>query len=200
MSDSILVSGSPVPEDRSHTKIKPNGQQQDYVVLTPEERAKGFVKPLRDSYIHAGPTQPAKLRELTEQEQQDHGGHGYVKYEEYGPERDPVVGKFWTQAELDRVAKRCGCVTTMSRSIAETYARDPNFYSGTFCVGCSAHFDLSEFTWEPDGEPMDPELQDAWQVVNTAKKAKEAEERRQRRMAELRRELAELEAKEPRAP
>ena len=28
-----------------HRKLKPNGQQQDYVVLAEEERAKGFVRP-----------------------------------------------------------------------------------------------------------------------------------------------------------
>src|SRR5438067_11769330 len=51
-----LVSGAPVPKDRSHTKLKDNGQQQDYVVLTPEERAKGFVRPVRGSYRHVGPS------------------------------------------------------------------------------------------------------------------------------------------------
>jgi hypothetical protein len=54
MSDRQLVSGKPVPEDRSHTKLKENGQQEDYVVLTPEERAKGFVRPIRKTYIHVG--------------------------------------------------------------------------------------------------------------------------------------------------
>ena len=49
----------------------------------------------------------------------------------------------------------CGRVTTMSRSIAETYARDPYFYSGMFCSTCRAHFPIGEdgeFTWyEMDG-------------------------------------------------
>src|SRR4051794_38768142 len=49
-----LVSGAPVPEDRSHTELKSNGQQKDYVVLTPEERAKGFVRPVRQKYQHVG--------------------------------------------------------------------------------------------------------------------------------------------------
>src|SRR5262245_18692680 len=53
-----LVSGAPVPEDCSHTSLKENGQQQDYVVLTPEERAKGFVRPVRRSYRHVGPSGP----------------------------------------------------------------------------------------------------------------------------------------------
>lgn len=47
-----LVSGDPVPEDESHKELKSNGQQQDHVVLTPEERAKGFVRPCRDKYLH----------------------------------------------------------------------------------------------------------------------------------------------------
>lgn len=46
---------------------------------------------------------------------------------------------------------KCGTVTTMGLALAETYARDPKFYSGTFCCGCSTHFPVAEFTWEPDG-------------------------------------------------
>lgn len=41
----------------------------------------------------------------------------------------------------------------MGQSIAETYARDPYFYSGTFCCGCGEHFPVGEngeFVW--DGE------------------------------------------------
>ena len=91
-----LTDGSHVPEDRSHTKLKENGQQEGYVVLCPEERAKGFVRPYRDTYIH----------------------------------------------------KVCGCATTMGKSIAETYARNPKFYSGTFCVGCNGHFPLEQFVWD----------------------------------------------------
>lgn len=49
----------------------------------------------------------------------------------------------------------CGSVTTMGRKIAETYARNPWFYGGTFCVTCSMHRPLSEFRWL-DGEPMSP--------------------------------------------
>jgi len=49
----------------------------------------------------------------------------------------------------------CGKITTMSREIAATYARDPFFYSGTFCTTCGAHFPVGEdgeFTWyEMDG-------------------------------------------------
>lgn len=88
-----LSGGGPVTDD--HRELKDNGQQKGYVVLTPEERAKGFVRPVRRSYVH----------------------------------------------------KPCGVQTTMSQDIAETYARDPYFYSGTFCVGCRAHFPLDQFYW-----------------------------------------------------
>jgi len=98
----VLVSGAPVPKDRSHVELKPNGQQRDYVVLCDAERAKGFVRPVRRSYRHL----------------------------------------------------KCGTVTTMSQYIAETYARDPCFYSGTFCCGCGTHLPVGadgEFVWVDDG-------------------------------------------------
>jgi hypothetical protein len=50
---------------------------------------------------------------------------------------------------------KCGAITTMSRDIAATYARDPGFYDGTFCSTCRSHFPVGEkgqFTWyEMDG-------------------------------------------------
>lgn len=103
MSKQILTSGEAVPEDRSHTEIDPaTGMQKDYVVLSDEERAKGFIRPVRESYEH-----------LT-----------------------------------------CGAVTTMGRKIAETYARDPKFYSGTFCVACKDHSPLDQFVWKNTKEKM----------------------------------------------
>ena len=96
------VAGAPQP-------INPaTGQHGDYWVLSAEERAKGYVKPLRDSYRH----------------------------------------------------DTCGATTTMGGAIASTYARDPHFYTSTFCVRCRGHFPLAEFTWL-DGrgdanECMDP--------------------------------------------
>ncbi len=50
----VLTDGSPVPEDYSHTQDRGDGQQNGYIVLTAEERAKGFVRPVRRSYIHVG--------------------------------------------------------------------------------------------------------------------------------------------------
>jgi hypothetical protein len=33
-------------------KIRPDGQQEKYLVLSEEERARGFVRPYRDAYRH----------------------------------------------------------------------------------------------------------------------------------------------------
>lgn len=75
------------------------GQQKDYVVLCPDERAKGFVRPYREQYFH------------------------------------PF----------------CGAITKIySTAIAETYARDPSFYTSTFCVRCQVHLPVGEFTWVTD--------------------------------------------------
>ena len=45
----------------------------------------------------------------------------------------------------------CGTLTTMGVALAETYARDPFFYSGTFCCGCRKHYpvgDDGDFVWD----------------------------------------------------
>ena len=90
-----LSDGSPITPD--HREIDPTtGQQKGYIVLLAEERAKGFVRPLRYVYKH-----------LT-----------------------------------------CGTTTRMGPPIAETYARDPSFYTGTFCVRCRDHFPLDQFVWD----------------------------------------------------
>lgn len=48
----------------------------------------------------------------------------------------------------------CGTRTTMSKLIAETYARDPFFYSGTFCCSCRKHFPLDQFVWDGTTEQV----------------------------------------------
>ena len=88
-----------------HRRLKDNGQQEGYVVLAKEERARGFVRPVRRSYVHT----------------------------------------------------KCGTLTTMGQSLAETYARDPHFYSGTFCCGCGSHFPVGadgEFVWADSTEKV----------------------------------------------
>lgn len=49
---------------------------------------------------------------------------------------------------------KCGAVTTMARSLSETYARDPLFYDATLCVTCNKHYPVSEFVWTADGEAV----------------------------------------------
>ena len=99
-----LVDGSPVTED--HREINPEtGMQKAYVVLSEEERSKGFIRPVRNTYIHL----------------------------------------------------KCGGVTTMHKALAETYARDPFFYSGTFCAVCKSHFPVGpdgEFVWDGTDEKV----------------------------------------------
>ncbi len=51
----------------------------------------------------------------------------------------------------------CGTVTTMGRSLSETYARQPDFYTGTFCCCCGSHFPVGEngeFVWTADGQKV----------------------------------------------
>lgn len=86
------------PDGAEHRETGPDGMQKDYIILSDGERTKGFVRPVRRSYVHA----------------------------------------------------KCGSVTSMGLKLAETYARDPAFYSGTFCATCRAHFPVGaegEFTW-----------------------------------------------------
>lgn len=148
-------------DDRSQLDetLLPNGQQRSYLVLSEAERAKGFVRPVRLSYRHvgiAGPQHP--LRDLTDHEREFFAGEGYVKAEEWRTDDpddcDGTRCRFWTQAELDNIGKGCGAVTTMGVALAETYARQPGFYSGTFCCGCGVHLPVGEegeFVWEPYG-------------------------------------------------
>lgn len=104
MTKTTLTDGSPVTDD--HRDIDPaTGMQKAYVVLSEEERAKGFVRPVRRSYVHS----------------------------------------------------KCGVLTTMGQALAETYAREPAFYSGTFCAGCGAHFPVGadgEFVWDGTDEKV----------------------------------------------
>lgn len=92
------------PNDPELEIIDPeNNMQMSYLVLSDEERAKGFVRPVRKKYVHA--------KEL--------GG--------------------------------CGAVTEMGLAIAETYARNPAYYGGTYCARCQDHFPVGErgqFVWD----------------------------------------------------
>jgi hypothetical protein len=135
---------------------EPMEQHESYLVLSEEERAKGFVRPVRRTYVHTGIRGPRyELRELTPEEHERYDQYGYVRYEEYPLDEEPATGRFWTQAQLDKVGKGCGAATTMGQELAETYARRPGFYGATYCVGCRMHLAVGvngEFTWDGSEE------------------------------------------------
>lgn len=139
--------------------IGPDGQQGSYLVLSEEERAKGFIRPVRRAYKHVGTRGPKHpLRDLNAEEiarGYAKPNIGYVKFEAFDGECGSVTGRFWTQAQLDKVGKGCGAVTTMGQALAETYARDPRFYGGTFCSRCAVHLPVGhdgEFVWDGTDE------------------------------------------------
>lgn len=144
------------PDDPRLRVTESSGQHQVYLVLSDEERAQGFVRPVRRSYRHVGIPGPSNpLRELTEDEHTRYDQYHYVRFEAYPEAESPVVGRYWTQEQLDAVGKGCGVVTTMGQAIAETYARDPRFYGATFCVGCGKHLPVGaqgEFVWDDSDE------------------------------------------------
>lgn len=146
------------PNDSGLQEIGPDGQQVSYLVLSDEEIARGFVQPVRTSYRHVGTLGPQHpTRGLTADESKRYSAYGYVLFEEY-PEGEAARGRFWTQTKLDHVGQACGKVTHMSLPIAETYARQPGFYGGTFCSGCGHHGPVGldgEFVWVEDGETTD---------------------------------------------
>jgi len=144
--ETTLSDGSPITDD--HKDIDPEtGMQKGYIVLSKSERAKGFVQPVRTSYKHVGTRPEHPIRDLTAEEKDRYRSSNYVSYEEY-PSDSSKVGRFWTERQLN---SGCNTITTMTQSLAETYARDPNFYDGTMCTHCKAHFPIGEkgeFVWE----------------------------------------------------
>lgn len=124
------------------------GQHESYWTLSAEERQKGFIRPVRRTYTHTGIRPEHQTRPLTESEAARHASSDYVAFEPF-PENDSgKTGRYWTQKQLD---SGCGATTTMSLSIAQTYAREPGFYGSTFCASCKEHLRVGpdgEFTWE----------------------------------------------------
>lgn len=137
-------------------KILPTGQQEVYLVLSEEERAKGFVRPVRTTYQHVGRAGPKySTRPLRDDEKKDFDRFGYIAFEKYPDGDANGLGRYWTQAEFDRVGNGCGSTTTMGSALAETYARNPSFYGGTFCCHCGKHFPVGrdgEFVWDGTNE------------------------------------------------
>lgn len=133
------------------TPARPGSKMHsDYWVLSEAERAKGFVRPVRQSYVHVGIRPKHPLRDLNEEERARYGVANYFKYEEYPePRESSAVGRFWTEKELK---SGCGSCTTMGRALSETYARNPKFYGSTFCCACNNHFPVAEFVWQGTDE------------------------------------------------
>lgn len=137
------------PRLRRGVDAEPGPQNDVYLVLSDEERAKGFVRPFRDSYRHVGQRPRYPTRELTDEERER--WPDAVLYEEYPESESPKVGRTWTRAQLD---SGCGTVTTMGEKIAQTYARKPDFYGATYCCGCRKHLPVGEFIWTADGKTV----------------------------------------------
>jgi hypothetical protein len=120
------TSGEPVEKVRAE-QTNETGQHKAYIVLCPDERAKGFVRPYRDSYRHVGRLETI----VTDGRERSDQSHEYTH----------------------RVGG-CDTVTTMGRALSETYARDPSFYGATFCAACNRHLPVAEFVWTADGQQV----------------------------------------------
>lgn len=139
---------------------EPVDQAPVYLVLSQHERDQGFLRPLRDTYVHVGrpgPTHP--LRDLTAEELDRYAAAGYVKFESYESDDTlPSLGRYWKQEQLDVIDKGCGGFTHMGAALAETYARDPHFYGATYCATCRMHRPVGsdgEFVWVERGHATD---------------------------------------------
>lgn len=140
-----------ITDDPNHPNVKrgpadtaPVPQHDTYLVLSEEERQKGFIRPYRDAYQHVGA--PSNILLLCEgKSASDYCAHCGADlcvlaagvYERGCPVRNRMSG--------------CGVETRMGVHIAETYARDPSFYGQTYCVGCYMHRPVAEFRWTVDG-------------------------------------------------
>jgi hypothetical protein len=150
----------PKHEDLGHgADDKPVPQNKCYLVLSEEERAKGFVRPVRSSYVHVGIAGPQfPLQDITAEQKEiwKDDADPFVKFEPYpAGHKGSSTGRYWTEKDLDRVGKGCGTLTTMGRALAETYARNPGFYGSTYCCGCHMHRPVGadgEFVWDGTDE------------------------------------------------
>jgi hypothetical protein len=151
-----------ITTDRSNPdlkKVKENGQNEAYIVLSEEERAKGFVRPLRDTYVHVGKVPLYKgIHQMLEETDEHYPKYVAVMTVMEKEDGSFLGGSYVTQEELDawqnnKMIGGCGTSTTMnSREIVETYARNPSFYGATFCCGCGKHLPVGEFVWKGTNE------------------------------------------------
>jgi len=160
-----------ITDNPSHPDLKKeeSGKQNKiYLVLPDSERAKGFVRPYRDSYIHVGREVliyeelnfGCSLKKLTKENTERykefnwtyeiHYSENYKKFK-----NSNAVSRFVEAQEMvaflhnkKRYGVNCGCVTKMNPKIAETYARNPSFYGLTWCMRCAKHLPVGEFIWD----------------------------------------------------
>jgi hypothetical protein len=136
----------------------PIPQNEVYLVLSEEERAKGFIRPVRTSYVHIGKKielKGGKARKLNKKELEFYKEFNWYGYIKYPKSERPLVGIYLTKEEYENIGKYvggCRTLTIMNRIIAETYARDPKFYGATYCMGCQKHLPVEEFVWEGTNE------------------------------------------------
>lgn len=161
------LSGRPVEEVRAE-QTEEFGQHKDYIVLCPDERAKGFIRPYRDKYIHAGRLvkrhKDGRLygRLISRKEEGfpfDASRKEDVAYVDYHGMDVSAHGRYIEKQEFDAIISRkthfggCGALTRMGKELSETWARDLKFYSHTFCFSCNKHLPVQEFVWE-DGSVL----------------------------------------------
>jgi hypothetical protein len=146
-------------------------QNKKYLVLSEDELAKGFVRPVRGKYIHVGKKierhEDGRLYgkliliddldyPINDSYTHETGYGGYIKYPDDHP--GSAIGKYITIFEVKAIQSRkvyfggCEGETSMGKSLAETYARDPKFYGATYCVHCSKHLPVKEFIWSNTNE------------------------------------------------
>lgn len=154
--------------DRNDPRLKEGqknetGQHGIYLILSEEERAKGFVRPVRNSYVHVGKKWEYKglWFMLDETQKKAFPENNYVACltvftDENGtPEGGAYVDQEAFDAwKEDKPIGGCGTLTTMGQALSETYARDPKFYGATFCCGCNKHLPVDEFVWDGTNEKV----------------------------------------------
>lgn len=71
------------------------------------------------------------------------------QYERYPTDR--AEGQFVAPLRHTYIHQTCGTRTKVGSLIAETYAKNPNYYTHTFCVHCKDHYSIEQFNWVEDG-------------------------------------------------
>ena len=149
------------PNHEGVNKPKGKGEQNEaYLVLSEEERAKGFIRPLYSAYIHVGKKldtermmavdeywdlNPKVYDEERRKYYKKLGYKFFIPATEEETKKSAVIGTYITEKMLET-----GCNTSTkinSQGIIETYARDPKFYGSTWCTCCKAHVPNDECVW-----------------------------------------------------